>query len=39
MSGEGLTTAETEELERYEELDEDLSLANRVMRNLILERP
>ena len=34
---EGLTTAEREELDGYEELDDYLSLANRVMRNLILE--
>ena len=34
---EGLTTAETEELDGYKELDDYLSLANRVMRNLILE--
>lgn len=32
----GLTTAEGEELDRYEELDDYLSFANRVMRNLIL---
>ena len=32
----GLTTAEREELEGYEELDDYLSFANRVMRNLIL---
>ena len=37
---EGLTTAEREELEGYEELDDYLSLANRVMRNLTLaEQP
>jgi hypothetical protein len=34
---EGLTTAEAEELDGYEELDDYLSLANRVMRNLLLE--
>jgi len=34
---EGLTTAEREELDGYEELDDYLSFANRVMRNLILE--
>ena len=33
---EGLTTAEREELEGYEELDDYLSFANRVTRNLIL---
>ena len=33
---EGLTTAEREELDGYEELDDYLSFANRVMRNLIL---
>ena len=38
---EGLTTAEREELDGYEELDDYLSFANRVMRNLILaeQRP
>lgn len=39
MSGEGLTSAETAELERYEELDEYRNLPNRVMCNLILEGP
>lgn len=34
---EGLSTAEREELDGYEALDDYLSLANRVMRNLILE--
>ena len=34
---EGLTNAELEELDGYEELDDYLSFANRVMRNLILE--
>jgi len=34
---ESLTASEMEELDRYEELDEYLSFANRVMRNLILE--
>ena len=33
---EGLTTAEREELDGYEELDDYLSFANRVMRDLIL---
>ena len=33
---EGLTTAEREELDGYEELDDYLSFANRIMRNLIL---
>ena len=33
---EGLTKAEREELDGYEELDDYLSFANRVMRNLIL---
>lgn len=38
---EGLTTTEREELDGYEELDDYLSFANRVMRNLILaeQRP
>jgi hypothetical protein len=38
---EGLTTPELEELDGYEELDDYLSFANRVMRNLILaeQRP
>ena len=36
---EGLTTAEREELDDYEALDDYLSLANRVMRNLILAEP
>ncbi len=34
---ERLTTTEREELDGYEELDDYLSFANRVMRNLILE--
>ena len=34
---EGLTTVEREELDGYEELDDYLSFANRVMRNLSLE--
>ena len=33
---EGLTTTEREELDGYEELDDYLSFANRVTRNLIL---
>ncbi len=33
---EGLTTTEKEELDGYEELDDYLSLANRVLRNLVL---
>ena len=37
---EGLTTTEREELDGYEELDDYLSFANRVMRNLVLaEQP
>jgi hypothetical protein len=38
---EELTTIEREELDGYEELDDYLSFANRVMRNLILaeQRP
>ena len=38
---EGLTTTEREELDGYEELDDYLSFANRVMRNTILaeQRP
>jgi len=34
---EGLTTAEREEFDGYEELDDYLSFANRIIRNLILE--
>lgn len=34
---EELTTAEREELDGYEELDDYLSFTNRVIRNLILE--
>lgn len=37
--GEGLTVKEKTELDRYEEIDDYLSLVNRVTRNLIQHQP